>query len=68
MKRRSFLCSSAAFVGAGMLASDDGQADNIHPRRVHAASLMTECANRFLAALDAISAVKRPSRSIPMSA
>jgi Protein of unknown function (DUF3500) len=53
MKRRSFLSSSAAFVGAGMLASHDGQADKIHPHHVHAASLMTECANRFLAALDA---------------
>jgi hypothetical protein len=54
MKRRSFLHSSAAFVGATMLAShDDGQADKIHPHHVHAASLMTECANRFLAALDA---------------
>jgi hypothetical protein len=49
MKRRSFLSSSAAFVGAGMLASHD----KIHPHHVHAASLMTECANRFLAALDA---------------
>ena len=36
-----------------MLASHDGQADKIHPHDVHAASLMTECANRFLAALDA---------------
>jgi Protein of unknown function (DUF3500). len=36
-----------------MLASHDGQADKIHPHYVHAASLMTECANRFLAALDA---------------
>jgi len=37
-----------------MLAShDDGQADKVHPHHVHAASLMTECANRFLAALDA---------------
>jgi hypothetical protein len=36
-----------------MLASHDGQADKIHPHRVRAASLMTECANRFLAALDA---------------
>jgi hypothetical protein len=53
MKRRSFLSSSSAFVGAGMLASHDGQADKIHPHHVHAASLMTECANRFLAALDA---------------
>ena len=54
MKRRSFLHSSAAFVGTTMLAShDDGQADKVHPHHVHAASLMTECANRFLAALDA---------------
>jgi hypothetical protein len=52
MKRRSFLSSSAAFVGAGILASHDGQADKIHPHHIHAASLMTECANRFLAALD----------------
>ena len=36
-----------------MLASDDAQADKIHPHRVHSAALMTECANRFLAALDA---------------
>ena len=36
-----------------MLASHGGQADKIHPHHVHAASLMTECANRFLAALDA---------------
>ena len=36
-----------------MLASDFGHADEIHPRGVHAASLMTECAKRFLAALDA---------------
>src|SRR5215472_8590389 len=53
MKRRSFLRSSAALAGAGMLGSADGHADQIHPRHVHAASLMTECANRFLAALDA---------------
>jgi len=53
MKRRSFLSSSAAFVGASLLPSHDSQADKIHPHHVHAASLMTECANRFLAALDA---------------
>jgi hypothetical protein len=53
MKRRSFLSSSAAFVGAGMLAWDTGHADDIHPHHLHASSLMTECANRFLAALDA---------------
>ncbi len=36
-----------------MLRSSDSHADQIHPRQVHAASLMAECANRFLAALDA---------------
>src|SRR5258707_3649225 len=53
IKRRSFLSSSAAFVGASLLPSHDSQPDKIHPHHVHAASLMTECANRFLAALDA---------------
>jgi hypothetical protein len=53
MKRRSFLCSTAALAGAGVLGSGDGHADQIHPHQVRAASLMTECANRFLAALDA---------------
>lgn len=52
MKRRSFLRSSAAFVGASLLASSDCHADEIHPQHTHAASLMTECARRFLAALD----------------
>jgi hypothetical protein len=31
----------------------DGNADQIHPPHVHVASLMTDCAGRFLAALDA---------------
>ncbi len=53
MKRRSFLCSSAALAGVGILGSGDSHADQTHPHHVHAASLMTECANRFLAALDA---------------
>jgi hypothetical protein len=53
MKRRSFLWSSAALVGVGILGSGDSHANQIHSHRVHAASLMTECANRFLAALDA---------------
>jgi hypothetical protein len=53
MKRRSFLGSSAALVGAGVLGSGRSHADQIHPHRIHAASLMTECANRFLAALHA---------------
>src|SRR5262245_50962917 len=53
MKRRSVLRTSAAFIGASLLAARDSQADHIHPQHVHAASLMTECAKRFLAALDA---------------
>jgi Protein of unknown function (DUF3500) len=53
MERRLFLRSSAALAGAGMLGSRSGHAEQIHPRHVHAASRMTECANRFLAALDA---------------
>lgn len=53
MKRRSFLCSSAALVGAGVLGRSDSPADQIHPHRAHTASLMTECANHFLEALDA---------------
>ena len=51
--RRLFLRSSAALVGAGMLGSGHGHAEQIHPQHVHAASRMTECAHRFLAALDA---------------
>jgi hypothetical protein len=35
-----------------MLGSGHGHAKQIHPHHVHAASRMTECANRFLAALD----------------
>jgi hypothetical protein len=53
MERRTFLWSSAALVGVGMLGLGDSHADQIHSHCVHAASLMTECANRFLAALDA---------------
>ena len=53
VNRRSFLCSSVALAGADMLGSPDGHADQIHAHHTHAASLMTECANRFLAALDA---------------
>ena len=53
MKRRSFVYSSAALVGAGMLSRTKSNADQIHSHRLNAASLMTECANRFLAALDA---------------
>lgn len=53
MKRRSFLRSSVALAGVGMLDPGDSHAAQIYLHRVHAASLMTECANRFLAALDA---------------
>jgi hypothetical protein len=53
MKRRSFLRSSFAFTGVGVLGLGDTHAGQIHPYHVHAASLMTECATRFLAALDA---------------
>ena len=36
-----------------MLGSVDSSADKIHPQHIHAASLMTDCASRFLAALNA---------------
>jgi hypothetical protein len=52
MKRRSFLCSSAAVAGLGVLGWGESQGDLIHSRLSPAASLMTECANRFLAALN----------------
>jgi hypothetical protein len=52
MKRRSFLFSSAALAGVGILGSGDDHGEQIHSHHVHVASLMTECANRFLAALD----------------
>ena len=67
MKRRSFLRSSAALLGAGMLGSSDSHADHIHPHSDHAASLMTGCAQRFLAALEAGQHSKQLSRSTPMS-
>ena len=35
-----------------MHSLDSSHADQIHSHRLHVASLMTECANRFLAALD----------------
>ena len=53
MKRRSFLYSSGVFLGASMLGSHDSHADQTHAHLRHAASLMTDCANRFLSALDA---------------
>ena len=53
LKRRSFLRSSAAVAGVGILGAGHGHAGEVHAHHVHAASLMTECANRFLNALDA---------------
>ncbi len=52
IKRRSFLCSSAALMGGGLVGSGDSDAGQAHSHHPRAASLMTECANRFLAALD----------------
>ena len=52
MKRRSFLRSSAALLGVGAVGSSNIHATHIHPHTIPAASLVTECANRFLAALD----------------
>ena len=52
MQRRSFLRSSAAIVGVGMLGSVKSSANQIQRHHFHAASLMTECANRFLASLN----------------
>jgi len=53
MNRRSFLCSSAPLLGTGITGWSDGQAGQIHAHTISAAAIMTECANRFLAALDA---------------
>ena len=36
-----------------MFGSSDSHTDQLHPHTVRAAFLVTECANRFLAALDA---------------
>src|SRR5690349_8779312 len=52
MKRRSFLYSSGLLLGATMLGSDDSHAEQAHAHVGHVTSLMAECANRFLAALD----------------
>ena len=52
MKRRAFLRSSAILAGAGILRPDVGHARPVYPHRISAASLMTECGNRLLAALD----------------
>ena len=53
MNRRSFLVSSVALLGGPTLGSGAAQDGKSHLHRVHAASLVTECASRFLAALDA---------------
>jgi len=53
MKRRSFISSSAAIAGVGLFGPGHSLSEQLHPRHVNAASLMTDCANRFLAALDA---------------
>jgi len=52
IKRRSFLCSTAAVAGLHVLGWGESRADQTHPHRTTAASLMTDCANRFLAALN----------------
>jgi len=57
-KRRSFLTSSAAALGSGLLvgrgahAGQAGAQATAPHTHTHAASVMTECAKRFLAALD----------------
>lgn len=53
MKRRSFLYSSAVLLGATMLDSHENRADQTRAHVRHSASLMAECASRFLSALDA---------------
>lgn len=52
MKRRTFLSSSAGLMGAAALGSGPSHAGHTHEHNVPAASLMTECANHLLAALD----------------
>jgi len=49
MRRRAFLSSSAAVVGAGLMGAKRANAQVHH--HVHTSSVMTECANRLLAAL-----------------
>ena len=56
MKRRSFLTSSAALLGAGAAAHSQSSGDLHH--HVHTISVMTESANRLLATLDAQQKVK----------
>lgn len=57
MKRRSFLSSSATLLGSGLIAGEHAHAQSRGPdtgdvrHHVHTASVMTETANRLLAAL-----------------
>jgi len=53
MNRRSFLRSSGALLGGGLLSSSVGHAQHLHAHGPDAASIMAECARRFLAVLDA---------------
>lgn len=55
MKRRSFLSSSATLVAGSLLGAVDSHSEQTHAaHQAHAAaSLMSECANRFLVTLDA---------------
>lgn len=57
-KRRSFLSSSATLLGSGLIAGQESRAQNHAPstaigmhHHVHTVSVMTETANRLLAAL-----------------
>ena len=52
MNRRSFLYSSVALVGASALGSSRSHAQHVHSPHVNAASVMSECAEHFLSALD----------------
>lgn len=52
MKRRSFLSSSAALLGASTLTALSAQNHHAHEHHLPAASQIAECANRLLAALD----------------
>lgn len=52
MKRRSFLTSSGAILGATALRPLSAQTQHAHEHHHTAASLMNQCATRLLAALD----------------
>jgi hypothetical protein len=53
IKRRSIMSWPVGLLAGGVVGSRESYADRIRHRHVHTASLMTECAKRFLAALDA---------------